>query len=52
MSDGRRRAVLALGSNIGDRLAHLQGAVDAMTDAGRVVAVSPVYETDPVGGPE
>jgi 2-amino-4-hydroxy-6-hydroxymethyldihydropteridine diphosphokinase len=52
MSVGRRRAVLGLGSNIGDRLAHLQGAVDAMTDAGRVVAVSPVYETDPVGGPE
>jgi 2-amino-4-hydroxy-6-hydroxymethyldihydropteridine diphosphokinase len=52
MSDDRRRAVLALGSNVGDRLAHLQGAVDALTDAGRVVAVSPVYETDPVGGPE
>jgi 2-amino-4-hydroxy-6-hydroxymethyldihydropteridine diphosphokinase len=52
MSDGRRPAVLGLGSNIGDRLAHLQGAVDALTDAGRVVAVSPVYETDPVGGPE
>jgi 2-amino-4-hydroxy-6-hydroxymethyldihydropteridine diphosphokinase len=52
MSEGSRRAVLALGSNIGDRLAHLQGAVAALTDAGRVVAVSPVYETDPVGGPE
>jgi 2-amino-4-hydroxy-6-hydroxymethyldihydropteridine diphosphokinase len=52
MSDGRRRAVLGLGSNVGDRLAHLQGAVDALTDAGLVVAVSPVYETDPVGGPE
>jgi 2-amino-4-hydroxy-6-hydroxymethyldihydropteridine diphosphokinase len=52
MSDGRRPAVLGLGSTIGDRLARLQGAVDALTDAGRVVAVSPVYETDPVGGPE
>ena len=52
MSDGARRAVLALGSNLGDRLAMLQGAVDALSDAGRVVAVSPVYETDPVGGPE
>jgi 2-amino-4-hydroxy-6-hydroxymethyldihydropteridine diphosphokinase len=47
-----RRAVLALGSNLGDRLAMLQGGVDALTAAGRVVAVSPVYETDPVGGPE
>jgi 2-amino-4-hydroxy-6-hydroxymethyldihydropteridine diphosphokinase len=47
-----RRAVLALGSNLGDRLAMLQGAVDALSGAGRVVAVSPVYETEPVGGPE
>ena len=47
-----RRAVLALGSNMGDRLAMLQGGVDALSAAGRVVAVSPVYETDPVGGPE
>jgi 2-amino-4-hydroxy-6-hydroxymethyldihydropteridine diphosphokinase len=47
-----RRAVLSLGSNLGDRLAMLQGGVDALSEAGRVVAVSPVYETDPVGGPE
>jgi 2-amino-4-hydroxy-6-hydroxymethyldihydropteridine diphosphokinase len=52
MSGGTRRAVLAIGSNLGDRLAMLQGAVDALSGAGRVVAVSPVYETDPVGGPE
>lgn len=47
------RAHLALGSNLGDRLAHLQGAVDALAaDPGvEVVAVSAVYETDPVGGP-
>ena len=50
----RRRAVLALGSNQGDRLAMLQGAVDALADTPglTVLAVSPVYETDPVGGPE
>jgi 2-amino-4-hydroxy-6-hydroxymethyldihydropteridine diphosphokinase len=47
-----RRAVLALGSNLGDRLAMLQAAVDAVSAIGTVVAVSPVYETDPVGGPE
>jgi 2-amino-4-hydroxy-6-hydroxymethyldihydropteridine diphosphokinase len=47
-----RPGVLSLGSNLGDRLAMLQGGVDALSEAGRVVAVSPVYETDPVGGPE
>lgn len=48
------RAYLALGSNLGDRRAHLQHALDAMrADAEvSVVAVSNVYETDPVGGPE
>lgn len=45
------RAYLGLGSNLGDRLAHLQGAVDglAATEGVEVVAVSPVYETDPIG---
>jgi 2-amino-4-hydroxy-6-hydroxymethyldihydropteridine diphosphokinase len=52
MTGARRRAVLSVGSNLGDRLAMLQGAVDVLSGAGRVVAVSPVYETDPVGGPE
>jgi 2-amino-4-hydroxy-6-hydroxymethyldihydropteridine diphosphokinase len=52
MNDFTRRAVLAIGSNLGDRQAMLQGAVDALAGAGRVVAVSPVYETEPVGGPE
>lgn len=48
------RAVLGLGSNLGDRLEMLQGAVDALVDAPGidVVAISPVYETEPVGGPE
>jgi 2-amino-4-hydroxy-6-hydroxymethyldihydropteridine diphosphokinase len=45
--------VLALGSNLGERLDTLQGAVDALFDAPGMdfVAVSPVYETEPVGGP-
>jgi 2-amino-4-hydroxy-6-hydroxymethyldihydropteridine diphosphokinase len=49
-----RRAYLGIGSNLGDRLTHLQDAVDglAATDGVDVVAVSSVYETDPVGGPE
>ena len=48
-----RRAYLGIGSNLGDRLAHLQLAVDdlATADGVDVVAVSPVYETVPVGGP-
>lgn len=46
-----RRAYLALGSNLGDRVANLQRALDGLAaSAGvRVVAVSDVYETDPVG---
>jgi len=43
-----RRTFLSLGSNLGDRRAHLRAAIDSLPD---VVAVSPVYETDPVGGP-
>ena len=49
----RHRVVLAVGSNLGDRLGTLQGCVQAIgglpdTD---VLAISPVYETAPVGGP-
>ncbi|HEX6312794.1 MAG TPA: 2-amino-4-hydroxy-6-hydroxymethyldihydropteridine diphosphokinase [Acidimicrobiia bacterium] len=48
-----RRAYLGLGSNEGDRAARLQGAVDGLAAVAgiTVAAVSPVYETDPVGGP-
>jgi 2-amino-4-hydroxy-6-hydroxymethyldihydropteridine diphosphokinase len=48
------RAYLGLGSNLGDRLDHLQRAVDALdaVESIDVVAVSRVYETAPVGGPE
>lgn len=48
-----RRAVLALGSNLGDRQDILQGGVDAITgiEGVRLTGVSPVYETVPVGGP-
>lgn len=41
-------AFLALGSNLGDRRSQLRAAVASLPD---VVAVSPVYETVPVGGP-
>ncbi|MGY1456010.1 2-amino-4-hydroxy-6-hydroxymethyldihydropteridine diphosphokinase [Streptomyces sp. SS8] len=46
-----KRAVVALGSNLGNRMETLQGAVDALeeTPGVRVKAVSPVYETEPWG---
>ena len=47
------RAYVGLGSNLGDRMATLDAAVRAL-DADRlthVMAVSHVYETEPVGGP-
>ncbi|ACU34286.1 2-amino-4-hydroxy-6-hydroxymethyldihydropteridine diphosphokinase [Actinosynnema mirum] len=41
------RAVLSLGSNLGDRLAHLRSAVDGFRPW--LLAASPVYETAPWG---
>ncbi|MEO6712967.1 MAG: 2-amino-4-hydroxy-6-hydroxymethyldihydropteridine diphosphokinase, partial [Mycobacteriales bacterium] len=47
------RAVLSLGSNLGDRLATLSAALGLLAAADVVpVALSPVFETDAVGGPE
>lgn len=48
-----RRAVLSLGSNVGDREGNLQGAVSSLADTPDVYVVdtSPVYETTPVGSP-
>lgn len=49
-----RQAVLSVGSNLGDRAGRLQGAVSALEDTPEVtvVAISSVYETEPVGAPE
>jgi 2-amino-4-hydroxy-6-hydroxymethyldihydropteridine diphosphokinase len=45
-----RSGLLGLGSNVGDRRANLQAAVDALPlVAVRVTASSSVYDTDPVG---
>jgi 2-amino-4-hydroxy-6-hydroxymethyldihydropteridine diphosphokinase len=45
-----RIGLLGLGSNVGERRAHLQAAVDGLPDAGvRVLASSSTYDTDPVG---
>ena len=46
------RAAVAFGSNLGDRIGYLQTAVAALAGLGEVEAVSSVYETAPVGGPE
>ena len=43
------KAYLSLGSNVGDRAAHLAGGVAIVAD-GDAVRVSRVYETEPVGG--
>lgn len=42
-------ACIGLGSNLGNRRAHLRGALREMARLGRLRAVSPLYETEPVG---
>ncbi|MBF9134698.1 2-amino-4-hydroxy-6-hydroxymethyldihydropteridine diphosphokinase [Plantactinospora sp. S1510] len=44
------RAVLSLGSNLGDRFAHLRTAVSELRDV--LLVVSGVYETPPWGDPD
>lgn len=44
------RAFLGLGSNVSDRAGHLRDAVASLRSLG-LRATSPVYETEPVGGP-
>jgi 2-amino-4-hydroxy-6-hydroxymethyldihydropteridine diphosphokinase len=49
-----RRAVVSIGSNVGERRNNLQGALDSLADTPEVwvTAVSSVYETEPVDAPE
>lgn len=48
------KATISLGSNLGDRFQYLQSALDSINGltGTQVHSVSPVFETDPVGGPE
>jgi len=46
---GPMRAVVGLGANLGDRLGTLKGAVGELSAIARILAVSPVFETEPVG---
>ena len=48
----RLTAVFSLGSNLGDRLEHLSSGLAVLGSLVAIRAVSPVYETAPVGGPE
>jgi 2-amino-4-hydroxy-6-hydroxymethyldihydropteridine diphosphokinase len=44
----RKRVYLSLGSNIGDRAANLQSAIEELNRFGKVASVSSLYETEPV----
>lgn len=44
----KKTAYLSLGSNLGDRAANLEAAIERLGDLGRVVARSAFYETEPV----
>lgn len=48
----RRRYVIGLGANLGDRLATLRSALGALGQCGALCAVSDVYETAPIGPPQ
>jgi 2-amino-4-hydroxy-6-hydroxymethyldihydropteridine diphosphokinase len=39
---------LSLGANVGDRAGHIREAIARLESAGRVIAVSSLYETEPV----
>jgi len=46
------RAFIGLGSNLGDRRSLLGRAIEGLRAGSDVVGVSPLYETEPVGGPD
>ncbi len=48
------RCLIAVGSNLGDRLANVRSAISGLeaTDGVEIVAASKLYETAPVGGPD
>lgn len=46
------RYAIGLGSNEGDRLAHLRFGREGLESSGDIVGVSSLYETEPVGGPD
>jgi len=49
---GSKRVVIALGSNLGDRKAAIESAIDLLKEFIEIEKVSTLIETDPVGGPK
>jgi len=45
-------AAVGLGSNVGDRRDRMRRAVTGLSSLGSLVAVSALYETAPIGGPD
>ena len=48
----KKLVYLGLGSNVGDRRAHLEAAIGRLAELGRITAQSSFYETEPVGPPQ
>jgi len=51
MDRGAARAIVGLGANLGDAPGQLRAAVRSLARHGRIVRVSSLYRTAPVGGP-
>jgi 2-amino-4-hydroxy-6-hydroxymethyldihydropteridine diphosphokinase len=49
---GSKRVVIALGSNLGDRKAAIESAINLLKEFIEIEKISTLIETDPVGGPE
>ncbi|MCA1736245.1 MAG: 2-amino-4-hydroxy-6-hydroxymethyldihydropteridine diphosphokinase [Actinobacteria bacterium] len=45
------KAAISLGSNLGDRLGQLRGAIRRLEEAYPILAVSSLFLTEPIGGP-
>jgi 2-amino-4-hydroxy-6-hydroxymethyldihydropteridine diphosphokinase len=42
-------AYIGIGSNVGDKAANCMRAIESLAEAGRIIAVSSLYYTEPVG---
>ena len=49
MSEIFRKAYIGMGSNLGDREAHMNGALDEIAKLGVLIGASSLYETPPFG---